>query len=124
MNSVDSVRLLIPDLNVDDYALTDPQIANLLSLCQNKVFLAAAMALEIIATDEALVYKIVSTDDLSVNGVSGAAQVLLVRAKQLRADQAQADIAEHPEDSFQLVFPTQLNASSGLVPEATPVPWL
>lgn len=100
MTDVDSVRLLIPDLDTSNQALSDNQITSLLTLSDGKVFLAAARALEIIATDEALVYKIVTTDDLSVNGVTGATQVLLARAKTLRADQAQADSDAHPDSSL------------------------
>lgn len=120
MTDIDSVRLLIPDLDTSNQALSDEQITSLLNLSDGKVFLAAARALEIIATDEALVYKIVTTDDLSVNGVTGATQVLLARAKTLRADQAQADSDAHPEDGFALVFPVE--SEYPLWPEATPYP--
>lgn len=118
--NVDSVRLLIPDLGASP-ALTNQQITDLLALSGDKVFLAAALALEVIATDEALVYKIVSTDDMSVNGVTGA-QLLLTRAKQLRADQDRADLTAAPEDAFQLVFPTQLADTEPTVAEAAAWP--
>lgn len=122
MSDVDTVRLYIPDLDTSNYALTDAQIQTLLSTSDNKVFLAAARALEIIATDEALVYKIVTTDDLSVNGVTGAVQVLLARAKRLRDDQIEADISANPEESFQLAFlPDPFEVST--VPEAAAWPF-
>lgn len=105
MTDIDSLRLLIPDPESADSVFTDDDLGVFLSLSGNKVFLAAAMALETIATDETLVYKIVTTDDLSVNGVSGAAQVLLVRAKTLRADQVRADQEADAADAFSLVFP-------------------
>lgn len=116
MSDIDTVRLLIPDLDADNPAFTDSQITSLLVLTRDRVFLAAALALEIIAADEALIYKIVTTDDLSVNGVTGASQVLLARAKQLRADQDKADIETSPNEGFQLIFPAQGGA---VVPEAT-----
>ena len=78
MAALDDVRLLIPDLApAPDQIFTDAQINQFLTLSGQKVFLAAARALEVVAADEALVYKIVRTDDLSINGVTGAAQVLL-----------------------------------------------
>ena len=116
--TVAQVRLLIPDTDPSNQALSDGQITELLTLSNNRVFLAAAYALEIIATDEALVYKIVRTDDLSVNGVTGAVQVLLERAKGLRNDQDKADIESAPDEGFVLIFPDQ----SPLRPEATPFP--
>lgn len=119
MAEIDDVRLLIPDLDADNQAFTDDQITSFLTLSDGKVFLAAARAIEVIAADEALVYKIVSTDDLNINGVTGAAQVLLARAKTLRADQSQADMDATPSDSFALVFPEDRYATW---PEASAYP--
>lgn len=119
MTNIDDVRLLIPDTDPSSQALDDSQIERLLSLSNDKVFLAAARALEIIAVDEALVYKIVRTDDLSVNGVTGAVQVLLERAKGLRADQDKADIESSPDEGFVLIFPDQ----GWSRPEATAFSW-
>ena len=104
MAEINDVRLLIPDLDPGNQAFTDDQITSFLTLSGGKVFLAAARALEVIAADEALVYKIVSTDDLNINGVTGAVQVLLARAKTLRADQSAADMDANPQDSFVLTF--------------------
>ena len=108
MAAKDDVRLLIPDLApAPNQIFTDNQIEQFLTLSDQKVFLAAARALEVVAADEALVYKIVRTDDLSVNGVTGAVQVLLERAKGLRDDQVKADIENAPDEGFVLVFPDQ-----------------
>lgn len=121
MADKDDVRLLIPDLEpAPRQIFTDTQIDQFLTLSNGGVFLAAARALEVIAADEALVYKIVRTDDLSVNGVTGAVQVLLERAKGLRDDQTKADIENAPEEGFVLVFPDQTPRR----PEATPWPLL
>ena len=117
MSDIDQVRLLIPDNDPGNQAFSDDQIQTFLSLSGNRVFLAAARALEVIATDEALIYKIVRTDDLSVNGVTGA-DFLLNRAKQLRADQDKADAEEG--NAFFLTFPDPL---FGRTPEAMPTPW-
>lgn len=103
MTDIDSLRLLIPDTDPDNPIFSDGDLTLFMSLAEQKVFLAAAMALETIATDEALVYKITTTDDMNVNGVTGAVQVLLARAKTLRGDQDRLDIAGEP--GFFLTFP-------------------
>lgn len=119
MAAKDDVRLLIPDLApAPNQIFTDNQVEQFLTLSDQKVFLAAARALEVVAADEALVYKIVRTDDLSVNGVTGAVQVLLERAKGLRNDQDKADIESSPDEGFVLIFPDQ----GWSRPEATPFP--
>lgn len=119
MTDTESVRLLIPDLDTGHQIFTDDQITSLLALSDGKVFLAAARALEIAAADEAMVYKIVSTDDLNVNGVTGAVQVLLARAKTLRADQDKQDAEAAPENGLVLAFPSQESFSW---PEASAYP--
>lgn len=114
----DDVRLLIPDLEpAPRQIFTNDQIDQFLTLSKGGVFLAAARALEVVAADEALVYKIVRTDDLSVNGVTGAAQVLLERAKGLRADQDAENAALG--EGFHLVFPED---TLPWPPEASPWP--
>ena len=119
MADIDSVRLLIPDMDSSDKIFEDSSIELFLTLAGGKVFLAAAMALETIAVDESLLYKIVTTDDLSVNGVTGAAQVLLVRAKTLRSDQDRADAAADIGSAFNLVFSDDITPT---YPEAC-APW-
>jgi hypothetical protein len=76
------VRLLIPDTDADNQLLIDPQIEALLSM-EGSVKLAAAAALEIIASNEALVGKVIKTQDLSTDGPKVAAE-LRSRAKDLR----------------------------------------
>mgnify|MGYP003605661387 CR=1 FL=1 len=99
------MRVLIPDMDPSNPIFGDGDLAVFLTLANQKVFLATALALETVATDETLVYKIVTTDDMSVNGVTGAVQVLLARAKTLRADQDKADSAADAQYAFNLVFP-------------------
>lgn len=112
------VRALIPDLDDNDRILPDAVIEAYLALSGDKVFSATAMALDAIATDETLTYKITATDDLKINGVSGAEQLRL-RAKDLRTQQEQADADQ--EGSFQLVYGIAQN-SWVRPPEATAWP--
>lgn len=115
MATREEVRLLIPDLTTPP-VFSDAQIDQIITLSGDKPFLAAAIALEIIATDEAMTYKIVRTDDLSVNGVTGA-QFLLDRAKALRNTQDSTDT--DAGEAFHLVFPDE---DIWYPPEATPWP--
>ena len=115
------MRVLIPDMDPDNPIFGDGELAVFLSLADQKVRLATALALETVATDETLVYKIVTTDDMSVNGVTGAVQVLLARAKTLRADQDKVDAAADSQYAFGLVFPSDPFAVWGR-PEGTAWP--
>lgn len=110
----DTVRLLIPDLGTDENQIfTDSQIEAFLALNDGDVRLAAADALEVVASDEILTYKITRNDDHSVNGVTGA-EALLERAAKLREQ------AFGSADEFTVVYP---HAHHPLVPEATARPW-
>ena len=82
------VRLLIPDSNENSYLFEDDEIAAFLTL-ESGVKRAAAMALEVIAANEALVLKAIKILDLTTDGPK-VADSLLKRAKLLR-DQAEQD---------------------------------
>jgi hypothetical protein len=102
------VRLCIPDLTTDtglstgDYLFSDAAITALLGLYNQNVKRAAARAIEIIATDQALLTKVIRTDDLSVNGAV-LADSLLKQAKSLRED-ADHDDAVAADDGFTTIF--------------------
>lgn len=80
------VRLHIPDRVEADAMFTDEEIDAFLSPYSDepgKVFLAAADAVEDIATNEALILKVISHNGLSTNGAS-LANSLLQRSARLR----------------------------------------
>lgn len=81
------VRLLIPDLVEDEYLLTDAQLEALYTINGDVERLAAADALEIIASSEALVSKKIRTQDLQTDGPA-VSKELRERAKLLRAQVA------------------------------------
>lgn len=109
--SVPTTRLLIPDLGVgDEQVFTDDQIEAFLDLSENDPRAAAAQALEVIATDEALVFKVTRNDDHSVDGVAGA-RVLLERAARLR------------NEAWGGAFEVHYARPYPRVPEATARPW-
>lgn len=106
--AIGKVRLLVPDNRPDSYVFEDDELVAFLSLEGDSVRRAAAMALETIAADEALVLKAVRLLDIQTDGPK-VADSLLKRAKLLREqaeiDDAVAgngafDIAEQVYDSF------------------------
>lgn len=76
------VRLLIPDTDEANLLLSDDQIAAFLSM-ESSVKLAAAQALDVVASSEALVSKVIKTQDVSTDGAKVAAE-LRARAAGLR----------------------------------------
>ena len=78
------VRLLIPDTDQTALLFTDPQIEAFLLVEGNVPRKAAALALEVAASSEALVSKVIRTQDLSTDGPAVAAE-LRARAAILRS---------------------------------------
>jgi len=96
------VRVLIPDLApAPDQLFTDDEIQRFISIYKGNAKRAAAAAIDAIAVNEALLYKVVRTDDLSVNGVTGA-EMLHKRAVALR-EEADNDDLRDGDDAFLLV---------------------
>jgi hypothetical protein len=88
------VRLLIhdtDDLVAANQLFTDAEITAFLTLEGNVVRRAAAAALESLAANQAMVLKVITMLDLSLDGAKLAAE-LRAQAKALRA-QAEADVA-------------------------------
>lgn len=118
--AVGQVRLLIPDVVHDEdnlYLFEDEQIDALLDLYAENVKRAAAQAKDIIATDQALLLKVVRTDDLTVDGARLATELRL-QAKALR-DQADDEASAEAYDFFKIVYPDVYTYP----PEATPRPF-
>ena len=78
------VRLLISDVDPSRQVLTDDDILTLLALEGEVVKLAAAQALDSIASSETLVGKVIRSQDLSTDGAKVAAD-LRAHAASLRA---------------------------------------
>lgn len=92
---VGKVRLLISDTNSATQFFTDEELSTLLGLpnVSGNVLIAAAQALDVIASNEALVMKMVRILDLSTNGPA-VADALRKHATQLRQDAKDAEAAE------------------------------
>lgn len=111
------VRLLLNDVREGaDQILSDEEVAGFLALEGDSVKLAAAQALDVIASDEALTSKVIRTQDMSTDG-SKTAAALREHAARLRAQAEDAD-----GGSFQTVPMGQRSA----FPELTERPgfWL
>ncbi|MEV8638099.1 hypothetical protein AB0395_41250 [Streptosporangium sp. NPDC051023] len=85
---VGRVRLLIPDTDPATQLLIDPQIQAYLDMEGGSIKLAAAQALDSIASSEAMVSKVISMNGLSINGPAVAAE-LRARATGLREQVAE-----------------------------------
>lgn len=105
------VRLYIPDRIEASAVFNDDEIDAFLGVYSGEpgaIYLAAADALEVIATDEALVLKVINSNGISTNGAS-LANSLLQRSARLREkgeailddDFCGFDIAENADNPAQ-----------------------
>lgn len=90
----DDVRLLIADTDPANRIFSTRQIAQFLRLNNDHVRRAAAQALDVLAANEALVSKVIKTQDLSTDGAK-TADALRKQAAELRR---QADAGEGEDD--------------------------
>lgn len=96
------IRVLVGD-TTEPPTFSDEQIEAVYNQSGENSYITAAILLETAAASEALTYKVIRTDDLSVDGVSGA-KILLERAKRLR-DQAADDANADVWGAFEVVTP-------------------
>lgn len=101
--SAGRVRLLATDTDAERPIFDDDEIDAFLAL-EESVFPAAALALETIAANEALVQKRIKVLDLSTDGPA-VAKALMERARELRAREAADEIvfavADQADDFLQ-----------------------
>jgi hypothetical protein len=109
-NSIGKVRLLIPDTQETTAVFSDEEITAFLALESASVRRATALALETIASNEALTLKVVRLLDVQTDGAK-LADSLMKRAATLRqqaleddalAGFTQWEIAEWAVDDFTL----------------------
>ncbi len=108
---VADVRALIPDVEAiinpnrpgsePETIFTDSHLASLLRLNRANVRLAAADALEVLGTSEALILKVVTTEDLATNGAALMGRYL-ERARQMR-QAAAAEMNAEDEGGFDII---------------------
>lgn len=108
--TVQQLRYLIPDIEEIDwedtgtpsYLFSDEHLASLLELNNGRVKRAAADAISAIAVSEALISKVIKTEDLQTDGAK-VATALFARARQLREDDREDDLAD--DQSFFEIVP-------------------
>lgn len=89
---VGKVRLLIPDRDAANVLFQDEEVETFLVLEAANLKRATALALEAIASDEALVQKVIKTLNLETDGAK-TSDALLKRARLLRDQAGAADVA-------------------------------
>lgn len=97
-----TIRLLIPDTDIEERLFQDLDLQRLYVLEDGDVRRTAAAALEIAASNEAMVSKVIRTQDLATDGVKVAAE-LRARAALLRAQADDADLAAMDDAGFAVV---------------------
>lgn len=90
---VGKTRMLIPDRVYESLFFTDEEIEAFLSLEASNVLRAAALALETMASDQAMTLKVIRLMDLTTDGQK-TSQALLERADRLRSQADDAELAE------------------------------
>ncbi|GAA4439393.1 hypothetical protein [Phytohabitans houttuyneae] len=98
---IGKIRLLATDLAEDDAVFEDGQISAFLAI-EGNVKRAAALAIETIATSEALVSKVLTTSDGLTTDGAKLADSLMKRAKALR-DQADVEAGDPDDYGIEIV---------------------
>ena len=109
---IGQVRALINDveqwpydgpLSDDRYRISDDQIKAFISIAGGtRIHAAGAMALRALAANEALINKVIKTEDLSTDGASVATAMRLL-ARELDGTQKDIDAEEAYEEAFVIV---------------------
>ena len=102
MENRDKVRLLITDTDREHEIFTNIEIDAFLDMEEDDIRGAAALALETIATNEALTLKVIKLLDLQTDGAK-LAETLMKRAEKLRE---QSDAADEEFDIYTVVDDT------------------
>jgi hypothetical protein len=92
-SDVGKVRMLIPDRDYDSKFFEDEEIEAFLGLEESNIREATALALETMASDQAMVLKVIRLMDLTTDGQK-TSQALLERAKLLREQALEEEMAE------------------------------
>ena len=118
MSEVDKVRALYGDLIPDadgKYLIPVETIELYLDVTNDNVLRAAALAVRAIAVDEILLKAYLKTDDLTIDGVKGAAELRLM-AKDFESRAREQELYADGEYDVQFVFH---EANLARVPEGT-----
>ena len=113
------VRLLCTDTDESDEIFSDAEIEAFLVVCDNAILLAAALALDTMASSEALVLKSMTLMDLQTSGPAVAAALrnhaANLRTQHMEQAGAMVDFIENPQDFFALREMIVKDAFRGLI---------
>lgn len=107
MADIDIVRSLIPDtdavfgVNEDENLFADGEIENFLAAANGNVLRAAGYACLAISTSEALISKVIKTQDLATNGAAVADSI--TKKAEALFKRADADVTETNFNFFQII---------------------
>jgi hypothetical protein len=90
---IGAVRMIIQDKDIEQALFSDAAITRLLDLNAKDVRLASAAALDIMASNQAMILKVIRLLDISTDGAA-VARALREHANQLREDAQLADAGE------------------------------
>lgn len=91
--NIGTIRMIIQDKDVEQLLFSDADLTALLALNGNDVRLTAAAALDIMASNQAMILKVIRLLDLSTDGAA-VARALREHASQLRQDVTETDSVE------------------------------
>lgn len=112
----EQVRLLIPDIDPDNQIYTDDQISAFVVLAKGNLFRAGSLAIGSLSVDEAITYKVIKTDDQSIDGAA-VADALRKRAQDLEF-LARREDDELSEQYFSVAYPQPQTVAPELIPVA------
>ncbi len=92
------VRLLIGDTDAADPLFQDDEVATFLGIEEDDILLAAALALDVMASTQAMVLKVLTQNGVSTNGAA-VAQALRAQAAVLREQAARSEIGSDADDA-------------------------
>lgn len=107
---VGQLRVLLKDTERYDYngdgtnvyRLTDDVLQTFYTICDDKLFLAAAYALRSLAMNEALISKVIRTEDLQTDGAKLSTELRLL-ADDYEQRQGRLDVEADSADAFEIV---------------------
>lgn len=117
MDLVEVVKILIPDVDDDNRIYTDEQIELFIQAADGNHFRAASLAVRALSVDEAITYKVIRTDDQSLDGAK-TADAIRKAAQELENLARRLDDGES-EEFFSIHYPQP----QVFAPELYPAIW-
>lgn len=112
---MEELRVLIPDIDPNNQIYSDTELTAFMTAARGNLFRAASLAIGSLSVDEAITYKVIKTDDQSINGAA-VADALRKRAQDLEFLARREDDITREEDSFSVSYPHPQILSPELIP--------